>query len=131
MDLLRSRATSKEKMVICLNNTTNGVLCVLNLSRNRLLIIFARLPALFQKLKNCRSKSALFRVLGASFPVRFLERGLLPVVVYMDFIGTYGGTMPTHGKPQAVTVTALWSLCISNKKQIAHRAGNGKSKLAH
>ena len=51
MDLLRSRATSKAKTVICLNNTTNGVLCVLNLSRNRLLIIFARLPALFQKLK--------------------------------------------------------------------------------
>ena len=45
MDLLRSRATSKAKMVICLNNTTNGVLCVLNSSKNRLLITFAGLPA--------------------------------------------------------------------------------------
>ena len=48
MALLRSRANSKAKMVICLNNTTNGVLCVLNSSRNRLLITFARLPASIQ-----------------------------------------------------------------------------------
>ena len=102
MVLLRSRATSKAKTVICLNNTTKGVLCALNLSRNRLLIIFARLPALFQKLKNWRSKSALFRVLGASFPVRFRERGLLPMVIYRDFILLYGGTMQPHGKPKAV-----------------------------
>lgn len=110
MDLLRSRATSKAKMVICLNNTTKGVLCVLNLSRNRLLIIFARLPALFQKLKNWRSKSALFRALGASVPVRFLERGLLPMVIHWDCIGVYGGIMPPHGKPQAVNNRGLSAL---------------------
>ena len=102
MDLLRSRATSKAKTVICLTNTTTGMLYALNSSKNRLLITFARLPALFQKLKNWRSESALFRVLGASFQVRFLERGLFQVVVYWDFIGAYGGTMPPHGKPKAV-----------------------------
>nr|DAK62272.1 MAG TPA: PR zinc knuckle motif [Caudoviricetes sp.] len=45
---------------------------------------------------------ALFRVLGASVPVRFRERGLLPVVICQDCIGVYGGTIPPHGKPQAV-----------------------------
>ena len=102
MDLSRSRATSKAKMAICLNNTTKGMLYALNSSKNRLLITFARLPELDPKLKNWRSKSALFRVLGASFPVRFLERGLLPMVIHLDCIGAYGGTMPPHGKPQAV-----------------------------
>lgn len=38
-------------MVICLTNIIKGVLCVLNLCRNRLLIIFARLPVLTQNWK--------------------------------------------------------------------------------
>lgn len=61
MDLLRSRATSKAKMVICLTNIIIVVLCALNLCRHRLLITFARLPASIQKLKKWRSNSALFR----------------------------------------------------------------------
>ena len=102
MDLLRSRATSKAKMVICLNNTTKGVLCVLNLSRNRLLIIFAGLPELAQKLKNWRSKSALFRVLGASFPVRFRERGLFAgghlLGLHRDIWRNYAATRQTESR---------------------------------
>ena len=68
MVLLRSRATSKAKMVICLTNTTTGMLYALNSSKNRLLITFARLPELAQKLKNWRSKSAPFSRAWCIFP---------------------------------------------------------------
>ena len=62
MDLLRSRATSKTKMVICLSSTTKVVLYVLNLCRNRLLITFAGLPASVQRLNKLRTNSAIFRL---------------------------------------------------------------------
>lgn len=60
MDLLLNHVIFKAKKAICWTNTTNGVYYALNLYRNRLLLIFARLPELSQKLKNWRSKSALF-----------------------------------------------------------------------
>ena len=60
MDLLRSRAISKARMVICLTNIIMGVLYALNLSRNGILIPFARLPAFSQLLRIRRNKPTFF-----------------------------------------------------------------------